>query len=229
MYTQISYTDLENEFRNQVQTALYHYQRAFENKRMPSHRVADLAALYASLTVHDDVLTLRDEINRVLAAFKTGWFIFKTGRSRLREAVQPCLLNPRYSVEAFLRARNAELEQQFGRLSINSEEDNRLAPRDDGIDTLRDDLKIALAIIRKLKTNIALLKAQNDAFKEQIKSLEEKNHRLAGRNKNKRTMSHFSERSTPVGIPGAMMNEDETYASSGTSMRNLFGSFPSLN
>lgn len=191
MYHHMPYTELQIAFRNEIQTVLYHYQRAFENKRMPAHRVADMAALYAALTSHDDALTLCDEIQRVLAAFKTGWFIFKTGRSRLRDALQPHLLDPCYSREAFLLAQNAELQQQLNSLAITIPEDEFSLNRDDGFDTLRKDLRTALLKLKELKAEIIFLKEENATLRDEIKSLQEKNHRLAGRNKTQRTMLYL--------------------------------------
>jgi hypothetical protein len=83
---------IEN-LRSQIKSAMREYESLFtENKPMPEHRCIDIVDLRIILDRHyDDLSSCIDAVKQRLSIIKTGWWIFKTGRSRLRHGITPIL------------------------------------------------------------------------------------------------------------------------------------------
>ncbi|MDX2164736.1 MAG: hypothetical protein SFW07_04880 [Gammaproteobacteria bacterium] len=79
--------------RSQIKRAIREYESLFtENKPMPEHRCIDVVDLRIILDRHyDDLSSCIDAVKQRLSIIKTGWWIFKTGRSRLRSGITPIL------------------------------------------------------------------------------------------------------------------------------------------
>lgn len=183
----MTYVELLRNFKNDLERAMDTYDDD-NGAAMPQHRVQDLQALRSAITqlqIDSDRLFSGEENEALLSAvtnsvekFITGLYIpsidqskslYPTGKSRLKDALETVINDPRYSKEAFLRARVRDLNQ---RLAVV-----------DGIEPtavlkLKQELDNATAQIATLSGTKKLLEIQN-------KNLQAENARLEAENARK--------------------------------------------
>lgn len=180
----IPYTELQQTFIRQLQTAVTDYQARFVQRRMPAHRAADIAAITELLHDTTDIESLKAGIRGVLIQFKTGWFIFSTGNSRLREAIQSQLNAPQYSSDAFLKSRILELEQTTRELARTTPLERlfsgyaALTP-DEAIQAALSDAQRLIALLRDSNQTLS---RDNERLGIEMKALVTENQRLHAQN-----------------------------------------------
>lgn len=78
-----------DKFKTHCIGAIYKYE--LEKKTIPLHRQKDMLALENLLYTHDDFTDLSEAIETYFTTMKTGWWIFKTGNSRLMRLLKPVI------------------------------------------------------------------------------------------------------------------------------------------
>ncbi len=83
---------IEN-FRTHVNRAIREYENFFTEKNpMPEHRSLDVISIRVILDeYYPNLSSYMDAVKRHLSQIKTGWWIFKTGRSRLKNSIMPII------------------------------------------------------------------------------------------------------------------------------------------
>lgn len=233
------YTELQQTFVRQLQSAITDYQALFVQRRMPAHRATDIAAINELLNDTFDIEQLKTGIHAVLIQFKTGWFIFSTGNSRLKHNILSHLNNPQFSPDAFLKSRIFELEQTTRELEqvtplehvlrgyegISQDEEIQAA-----LKQARQELSESRVTIHTLRTENKIVHAENARLITENERLRENNHRLSVRLQAKRTSEQFAS-SQPISIngdrPGPHPEDlDAETISPGTSLARSFKAFP---
>jgi hypothetical protein len=182
----MTYTELQQTFIRQVQTAMAEYQALFVRRLMPAHRAADIAAITVLLNDATDMEQLKTGIHDILIQLKTGWFIFSTGRSRLKDNILSHLRDPQYSTDAFLKSRILELELLAWKLEqatpleqvlrghegLTQDEESQAALR-----KARQELASSRNTIQALTTENGNLRAEKARLETENEQLKDKNHR----------------------------------------------------
>lgn len=68
-------------FKTHCRGAIYKY--TLEKKSIPLHRQQDIMALENLLNTYEEIINLIESIEKYFTTMKTGWWIFKTGNSKL--------------------------------------------------------------------------------------------------------------------------------------------------
>jgi hypothetical protein len=107
--------DQTENLRAHIKSAIREYESLFTEKRpMPDHRCMDIVDLRIILDrQYKDLNSCIDAVKQRLSIIKTGWWIFKTGRSRLRSSVMPVLQVYENPVTQHLVAQIVGISQNF--------------------------------------------------------------------------------------------------------------------
>lgn len=116
------YQQLLDDFFSDICCAINNYKKKYKHKIVPSHRREDISKIMTLLDYELNIETLLQDINSILSEFKTGWWIFETGHSRLRDEINRVINNPKYKLVEFKQAIIEDLEyelQNQGKLKLD--------------------------------------------------------------------------------------------------------------
>lgn len=108
-----------DKFKTHCLGALYKYE--VEKKNIPLHRQKDMMALENLLYSHEDFSELSDAMEDYFTTMKTGWWIFKTGNSKLMSLLKPVIMYYRNDLHRDMHDSLGEFGDELKQMRLQNE------------------------------------------------------------------------------------------------------------
>lgn len=174
---------LIDDLKKELSLAIDAYEQSFiqQQKVMPTHRANDVVYFRQIINSdHDDPQTIKELLQAHFSMMRTGWFVFKTGRSRLKNYLSAILEHQDFSILHFLREQMALNKDMLGD-AMPFDEHFMMEEETDQCDSSaslrRENARLRDAIAqlnieqKAMAIELDSLRADNDALKEQNSQL----------------------------------------------------------
>lgn len=164
------------QFKKDIEYVIYQYEQLFEikNKSMSEERSDDIVNIKGILREVDlDFDRCREILSERLKKFKTGWWIFNTGNSRLRTEIMKVMDNYNHPFLHLFLSNNENKGQRFNsskpRESKSVQElEMSLIAKDRTIKILQEEVQRKQKTLTELLQKQILLEKENQRLKQVI-------------------------------------------------------------